>query len=482
MKKLLLTLLLASAALAHAAPAPTLIPFQGRLTDQAGTAYTNGQFTLIFNLYDQAVGGNVLWTETHQKVGVVNGMVNVFLGSINAALAGVDFSQTRYLGITIDADNNLNTPDPEMVPRQMIIPAFATKQAERARTMDVLDANGAPVSGQTYGWSSLFSNGNPGSGTISGAKLTPASVTSSQLANNAVMTANIADAQITAAKLAATPVIGTAQLVDGGVTLAKLAAAVAERLVPAGAVSAYAGTNTATPPAGWLFCDGRTVSRTTYAALFAAVGTAHGSGDGTTTFNLPDYRWTFLRGYGADLTVLGNGTASGNQATFPNHGFIRTGVKVRLSSGTLSGLAANTDYWAIVVDMNTLAFAASKANALANTRIALTGANAAVIKQWEDPDANSRASSALGGASGATVGSAQTDEFKRHQHLQLDLQDPAGQSRIVQSMGVAMGGTAVYVDAYRPAGNPANAINQTGYTGGNETRPQNVSVNYLIKY
>lgn len=43
-------------------------------------------------------------------------------------------------------------------------------------------------------------------------------------------------------------------------------------------------------PAGWLFCYGQAISRTTYAKLFAALGTAHGAGDGTSTFNLPDKR------------------------------------------------------------------------------------------------------------------------------------------------------------------------------------------------
>ena len=43
-------------------------------------------------------------------------------------------------------------------------------------------------------------------------------------------------------------------------------------------------------PDGWLIADGRAVSRTTYAALFAAIGTTYGSGDGSTTFNLPDFR------------------------------------------------------------------------------------------------------------------------------------------------------------------------------------------------
>lgn len=57
--------------------------------------------------------------------------------------------------------------------------------------------------------------------------------------------------------------------------------------VPLGSVIDYWGS---TPPAGYLFCAGQAVSRTTYAALFAVIGTAAGAGDGSTTFNLPDYR------------------------------------------------------------------------------------------------------------------------------------------------------------------------------------------------
>lgn len=51
-----------------------------------------------------------------------------------------------------------------------------------------------------------------------------------------------------------------------------------------GMVMAFAGT---TAPTGWLKCDGSAISRTTYADLFAAIGTKYGAGDGSTTFNLP---------------------------------------------------------------------------------------------------------------------------------------------------------------------------------------------------
>lgn len=52
-----------------------------------------------------------------------------------------------------------------------------------------------------------------------------------------------------------------------------------------------------TPPTGFLECDGSAISRTTYAALFAVVGTVWGTGNGSTTFNLPETRGEFLRGW-----------------------------------------------------------------------------------------------------------------------------------------------------------------------------------------
>lgn len=63
--------------------------------------------------------------------------------------------------------------------------------------------------------------------------------------------------------------------------------------VPAGSVFYFAA---ASAPTGYLKCDGSAVSRTTYATLFAITGTAFGTGDGSTTFNLPDLRGEFIRG------------------------------------------------------------------------------------------------------------------------------------------------------------------------------------------
>lgn len=59
-------------------------------------------------------------------------------------------------------------------------------------------------------------------------------------------------------------------------------------------------------PSGWLDCRGQAVSRTTYAALFAVIGTAYGAGDGSTTFNLPNTAAKFAAGY--DFSTPGNNT------------------------------------------------------------------------------------------------------------------------------------------------------------------------------
>jgi len=57
---------------------------------------------------------------------------------------------------------------------------------------------------------------------------------------------------------------------------------------------------TTTVPSGYLECDGAAVSRTTYSDLFTAIGTTWGNGDGSTTFNLPDLRGEFVRGWASD--------------------------------------------------------------------------------------------------------------------------------------------------------------------------------------
>jgi microcystin-dependent protein len=81
--------------------------------------------------------------------------------------------------------------------------------------------------------------------------------------------------------------------------------------VPPGVVHTYAG---ATCPPGYLFCHGQSLSRTTYAALFAAIGTAYGSVDAN-SFNAPELRGYFIRGVNTSGAGIDYGRSLGNVQT-----------------------------------------------------------------------------------------------------------------------------------------------------------------------
>lgn len=89
----------------------------------------------------------------------------------------------------------------------------------------------------------------------------------------------------------------------------------------------------ASPPTDWLICNGSAVSRTTYAALFAIIGTTYGAGDGSTTFNLPNTQDVFIYGYGGATALgrtAGNLTTASSAAGGHNHG---------------GGVGTNTSYY-----------------------------------------------------------------------------------------------------------------------------------------
>lgn len=73
--------------------------------------------------------------------------------------------------------------------------------------------------------------------------------------------------------------------------------------MPVGVVVPFAGSSS---PAGWQLCYGQAISRTTYAGLFSTIGTTYGSGDGSTTFNVPDLRGRVVAG----LDNMGGSAAS----------------------------------------------------------------------------------------------------------------------------------------------------------------------------
>ena len=111
---------------------------------------------------------------------------------------------------------------------------------------------------------------------------------------------------------------------------------------PAGVINMWP-TNTA--PTGWLLCTGSAVNRTTYAGLFAVIGTTFGVGDGTTTFNLPNY--VNRMPFGANVTTTASVTGfisdgSGNAGTIFNVGSVISGTLAVGQVITGTGIAANT--------------------------------------------------------------------------------------------------------------------------------------------
>jgi len=110
--------------------------------------------------------------------------------------------------------------------------------------------------------------------------------------------------------------------------------------LPAGSLIDYAGT---VEPSGWLLCDGRAVSRTAYASLFSALGTSYGVGDGSTTFNIPDFRGRFARymdnmgtAQGAASRDIGRVRGAAQTDAMQGHHHAQTNADL-VMRGTLSG-------------------------------------------------------------------------------------------------------------------------------------------------
>ena len=87
-------------------------------------------------------------------------------------------------------------------------------------------------------------------------------------------------------------------------------------LIPAGVIVPFGG-QVENIPSGWLLCDGSEISRTDYPNLYDAVGVCWGTGDGSTTFNLPDMRGMFLRGVSGDS---GNDTDADGRIVLHDNG------------------------------------------------------------------------------------------------------------------------------------------------------------------
>lgn len=128
-----------------------------------------------------------------------------------------------------------------------------------------------------------------------------------QVFRNAVKNASVTATG--AATFTSLTVSGTATITDfSSAQHNHTSAATGGQVFPTGSMMLWAGNGASLPAGGWLRCDGSAVSRSTYSALFAVIGTAYGAGDGSTTFNLPDITDRFPRG---SFTTSGQGFQGG---------------------------------------------------------------------------------------------------------------------------------------------------------------------------
>lgn len=124
---------------------------------------------------------------------------------------------------------------------------------------------------------------------------------------------------------------------SGAIDSTKLATNTIQLLTPTGSIVQYGGN---AAPTGWMLCNGGLISRTTYAALFAVIGTTYGAGDGSTTFALPNFQGRVPVGVKgtAGEPFLSNGETGGSRtSTAPHtHGMKNHthGMKNHTHSGT----------------------------------------------------------------------------------------------------------------------------------------------------
>ena len=430
------------------AQVPSLMSYQGRVSDAAGTligATSPVNRTVTFKFYSASTGGTPLYAEA-QTVTISAGEFSVLLGngtgvstfkgpSAPAVTPYITLSSIMtgnvYLGVTVD--DGTSAADPEIAPRQQIVSAAYAFRAKAAESL----LDGALSTAMLA--NSAVTNDKISSGAINTAKLANDSVDVNKIINGNVTTAKLADASVTTSKIAANAVtadkilngsinsddvavsglnggniadgtiasidigdgqvatadlanasVTTAKLADASVDLTKIISAIKESLCPTGTILPFAGD---TAPTGWFLCNGQALNRTTYSVLYGVVGTRFGTTAGD-NFLVPDLRGRFLRG--------------------------RDGGAAR------------------------------------------------------DEDRSSRTAMNSGGATGDAVGSVQSDSFASHSHPYNDIfySESGGTVSVTSNKG----------SGDSDGDNSGWQISRTtSNTGGSETRPENANVNYIIK-
>jgi len=186
-------------------------------------------------------------------------------------------------------------------------------------------------------------------------------VGSASIADNAIIEAKLADDAVTKVKIADSAVdaarLDTASAGTTGQVLARNTSAssgiewqtlVTASSMPSGSITMFGGDGV-TAPSGWLYCRGQAVSRTENAALFSAISTTYGSGNGTSTFNLPDLQSKFPVGKGSaswsNVIAEAGGSANSVVVTHSHGGVTQQGISTaNITIHDTPGLTTNGNH------------------------------------------------------------------------------------------------------------------------------------------
>ena len=245
------------------------------------------------------------------------------------------------------------------------------------------------------------------------------------------------------------------------------------------------------PPPGFLACNGAAVSRVAYAALYAAIGTVYGAGDGVNTFNLPDERGNFSRAWDNGRGI-DPGRVFGSEQT--------DAIKAHNHSGSAAAVADHSHALS-VQDAGQHGHTASSNNAGAHGHTASTGASGDHTHAYKDRYL-AETQDAINNAGGATyteptydintgVGSHSTDGDNTVFVYKPAVTDAAGTHTHTVTIAqvdshahvisVAQAGQHTHTATAAAAGGHSHAIT-IGNTGGSETRPRNRATLWCIKY
>jgi len=171
-------------------------------------------------------------------------------------------------------------------------------------------------------------------------------ITSQQIANGAISSSQVAPTSLGVDKLSATGAASSSTVLYGDNVWRPIVAPIS---IPTGMILIW---TTLIAPSGFLFCNGLPVSRTTYYSLFSVIGTVFGAGDGSTTFNLPDFSGRTPFGLSGSPTFPNIGATGGStsqtlsidQLPAHSHNVLAFGQQAAAGTGfTGSGLESNSN-------------------------------------------------------------------------------------------------------------------------------------------